>query len=243
MKEILRHDCPLCSGMGTAVNYALGTYDYDQTRYRIRRIFYRCETSPCEAVFFLDSIVAQTIDPDWEEDLARCERDFEANRRELVAIDVYQRMLQAVEANDATVTKDRGLRKQVREIDHKIAEEQEKVDSFSRRMRNFSWDDPESHQRWVHENHLPPNFAEKELDIDFRMSRPSLRYDYIEDETRRGSERETIFQKGQSILHRMWGRGRVVIGNTDGGNLVTVEFPEQGQKRMDLRFSEFSKIG
>jgi len=50
-----------------------------------------------------------------------------------------------------------------------------------------------------------------------------------------------MFEEGQAVVHQLWGKGRVVEGNTEGGTIITAEFPEQGTKRMDLRFAKLEK--
>jgi hypothetical protein len=216
-----------------------GSYDQGENHINFERIFYRCEKPKCGTVFYFDELTGRSEDLHWEEEREQEIERVEARRQEMLDTDVYQNMIRAREESDATITKDRELVKQVKEIDVSLAKDQEELDSFMDRMRNFTWEDFPELQQWIQTNWLPPSFAEKTLALTFGMSRPTLRKDLPEEERALLMKDEgPHFEEGQTVVHQAWGKGKVIEGNTGGGTIITAEFPKQGKKKMDLRFAK-----
>jgi hypothetical protein len=241
--EQTNRECPLCHAWGNPLESFGGAYDHDKYHIEFERTFYRCEGSKCGAFFFYDELTRQSDDPNWKEELSQKEEETHAHKQELLDSDVYQSMLRGREENDVTITKDRDLMKQVKEINEEIQRDQENLEGFMNQMRNFSWEDDEAIRKWTASNWLPPSFAEKSLAATFGMSRPLIRKD-LPDETRAEMLKDDgpTFRQGQTVLHGAWGKGRVVEGNDDGGTIITAEFPEKGVKKMDLRFAKLEKV-
>lgn len=235
------HECPLCHGQGDSIESFRGAYDQDVSHLTFDRLFYRCKTRGCGAVFFFDELIKQEEDPNWEAEREQEIQEAEARRLEMHDSEVYQTMMKAREENDTVITKDRELMKQVKEIENKITKEQEELETFPERMRNFRWEEPEKISEWVASLWLPPSFAEKSVASTFGMSRPKIRKDIPDEERAQWQEEGPTYKEGQKVVHQAWGEGKVVEGNDDGGTIITAEFPKQGRKRMDLRFAKLSK--
>ena len=235
------HECPLCHGPGESIDSFRGAYDQDVSHLTFDRLFYRCTSPGCRAVFFFDELIKQEADPNWEAEREEEIHAAESRRMEMQDSDVYQNMMRAREENDTLITKDRDLMKQVKEIENKIAKEQEELESFPDRMRNFQWEEPARIEEWVSSQWLPPSFAEKSVATTFGMSRPAIRKDIPEAERAQWRDDGPTYKEGQTVIHKAWGQGKVIEGNDDGGTIITAEFPKQGKKKMDLRFAKLER--
>jgi len=238
------HECPLCPGKGRFITTFQGAYDHAVNRITFQRHFFRCQRPKCGAVFYFDEFIRQDENTHWKAEHIEAMERFEQRREELLDTEVYQTMMRAREESNDIVTKDRALAKQVKEIDTMIAQEKEDLENFNENMRNFEWVDNAAIENWIESNWLPPSFAEKSMDSDFGMSRPLLRNDLpqeVREEWQRDDE-NPCYQEGQPIHHELWGTGKVLSGNLNGGTIITAEFPQQGKKTMDLRFAKIQAV-
>ena len=236
-------ECPLCHGEGLIERIYEGSFDHGIEHVTFTRRFYRCTSRSCGAVFYADEQRGRQETDRWQSELETETMEMHIRRQELSDRDAFRLMVEAREIANDTITKDREMVKQFKEIEKAIASEEESLAAFMERMRNFAWTDPESIDEWVKENWLPPSFADRSLDQDFGMSRPTLRKDLPAEERALLSRADKpVFVEGQEVVHSAWGRGKFVVGNTDGGSLITAEFAAQGAKRMDLRYANLELV-
>ncbi len=232
-------ECPLCHGSAHNEPSYEGSYDLDVSHIVFIRKFGRCENYQCGAVFFEDYVTDRSGDENWEVELERAGENAEQRRKELLETPLYQSVLQARETNDPLVLKDRETMKQAKEIEGQLEQNDINLATFAEHMRNFAWVDTDGITEWVTSNWLPPNFAEKNLKIDSGMSRPAIRRDIPEeDRSLWQSPEPDTFEAGQKVIHPAWGEGVIVEGNAEGETLVTIEFPEQGVRKLDIRFAK-----